>query len=70
MRTEAHAGMARAETKDELPRIRGDVIAQSIDGQAGFLYYNGARYGWYDPRSYRLDRAARTVHGRALEGMR
>ena len=46
------------------------MIAQSIDGQAGFLYYNGARYGWYDPRSYQLDRAAHTVHGRALEAMR
>ena len=70
MRTEARPGVVRADTKDKLPRIWGDVIAQSIDRQAGFLYYNGARYGWYDPRSSQLDRAARTVHGRALEAMR
>ena len=70
MRTEAPADVVRAGTKDKLPIMRGDVIAQSIDGQPGFLYYNGARYGWYDPRSGDPDRTGRTVHGRSLEAMR
>ena len=49
--------------KDKLPRILGDVIAQSINEQYGFLYYNGAKYGWYDSRSYKPEAAKRIVHG-------
>jgi len=70
MSTEAHADMGRVDPKDKRPRIWGDVIAQSIDGQRGFLYFNGARYGWYDPRSSDSNRTTRTVHGRSLETMR
>ncbi len=58
MRTEARQQVVRPDTQDKLPRIRGDVIAQSMEGQAGFLYYNGARYAWYDPRTYKADALA------------
>jgi hypothetical protein len=70
MRTEALAKILRPETQDRLPRVRGDVISQSIDGQPGFLYYNGAKYAWYDPRTYKPDALARTPHGRIHEAMR
>lgn len=70
MRTEALAKILRPETRDKLPRIRGDVISQSIDGQPGFLYYNGAKYAWYDPRTYKPDALARTVHGRTHPAIR
>ncbi|HYR90048.1 MAG TPA: hypothetical protein VE422_38610 [Terriglobia bacterium] len=52
--------------KDKLPRLWGDVIEQTINGQSGFLYYNGAKYGWYDPRSYKPAPAARIVHGEVI----
>jgi hypothetical protein len=70
MRTEARRQVVRPDTQDKLPHIRGDVIAQGLAGQSGFLYYNGAKYAWYDPRTYKPDALARTAHGRTLEAMR
>jgi hypothetical protein len=29
------------------PRLKGDVIRQTLDGKSGFLYYTGAKYVWY-----------------------
>jgi hypothetical protein len=31
------------------PRLLGDVIRQTLHGQQGFLYWNGATYGWFHP---------------------
>jgi hypothetical protein len=59
-----------AGNKDKLPRILGDVIAQSINEQHGFLYYNGARYNWYDPHSYKPEAPAEMVHGGRARAMR
>jgi len=28
-------------------------LKQTVNGQSGFLYYNGAKYGWYDPLTYK-----------------
>jgi hypothetical protein len=56
--------------KDKLPRIWGDVIAQSINEQYGFLYYNGAKYDWYTPRSYKPEAPARIVHGGGAKAMK
>lgn len=33
------------------PRIMGDVIRQTLNGRQGFLYWNGATYGWFHPES-------------------
>ena len=70
MKTGARLQVVRPDTQDKLPRIRGDVIAQSMEGQSGFVYYNGAKYAWYDPRTYKPDALARTAHGRKHEAMR
>jgi hypothetical protein len=29
------------------PRLLGDVIRETLHGQQGFLYWNGATYGWF-----------------------
>jgi hypothetical protein len=55
--------------EEKLPRIWGDVIAQTIGEQHGFLYYNGAKYSWYDPRTFRPE-SARMGHGRISKAMR
>jgi len=34
------------------PTIYGDLIQQSLIGHAGFLYFKGGVYGWYDPKSF------------------
>ena len=30
-----------------LPRLQGDIIKETLDSQAGFLYYTGAKYVWH-----------------------
>jgi hypothetical protein len=35
------------------PRLMGDVIRQTLHGQQGFLYWNGATYGWFHPEHER-----------------
>ena len=59
----------RAGNEERLPRLRGDVLAQAVGGQSGFLYYDGAMYSWYDARSYTPappeGRPRRLVRGRA-----
>ena len=62
------AALASAE-EGELPRLRGDVIAETVGGRAGFLYYNGAHYLWYDPRGYKKPPPARVVHGGAVKAV-
>ncbi|MEN3331957.1 MAG: hypothetical protein V7641_1322 [Blastocatellia bacterium] len=37
-----------AQEKDALPNLRGDVIKERLTGSAGFLYYTGASYAWFD----------------------
>jgi len=44
------------------PPLPGDVIAMTINGAAGFLYYNNSSYAWYDPRTYRGELVARGMH--------
>src|SRR5262249_17527100 len=41
IKTEARKKIVRADNKDKLPQITGDVIATTIGKVAGFLYYNG-----------------------------
>jgi len=55
METRERKQIVWAGNLERLPRIWGDVIAQSIGDRHGFLYYNGAKYGWYDPRTYQPD---------------
>lgn len=47
----------------KMPRLVGDVIDETVGGRAGFVYYNGAHYAWYDPRGYRKPPPVRVVHG-------
>jgi len=53
-----------AKNEHKMPRIRGDVIAQTIEGQSGFLYFNGGKYAWYDPKTYKPPPPGRLVHAR------
>lgn len=47
----------------KMPRLVGDVIDETVGGRAGFIYYNGAHYLWYDPRGYKKPPPVRVVHG-------
>jgi len=72
MQTQTRKQIVWSGNVDRLPRIWGDVIAQSIGDQHGFLYYNGAKYGWYDPRTYQPDSPdlpKRMGHGKVARAM-
>jgi hypothetical protein len=36
-----------------LPRPKGDLIAQTLRGNSGYLYYASANYSWYDPKTFK-----------------
>ena len=33
--------------KTALPKMRGDIISETLGSEPGFLYYNGSKYVWY-----------------------
>jgi hypothetical protein len=45
-----------------MPHLRGDVIAEIVGGRSGFVYYNGAKYEWYDPQTYTPPAPTRGMH--------
>jgi hypothetical protein len=51
-----------AKDEQKMPRIRGDVIAQTNGGRSGVLYFNGGKYAWYDPLIYKPTASGRLVH--------
>lgn len=65
LKTQGQKQIIKSHSKERLPRLRGDVMSQTIDGHSGFLYYDGAKYAWYDPQSYKPLPPARVVHGGA-----
>ncbi|HKR59299.1 MAG TPA: hypothetical protein VJS64_06155 [Pyrinomonadaceae bacterium] len=34
------------------PYLRGEVIGEVVDGNPGYLYFAGATYAWYDPKTF------------------
>ena len=36
-----------------VPRVVGDTIKEVLKDEAGALYYTGAGYAWYNPRTYK-----------------
>ena len=50
------------------PSLRGDVIGETVDTKPGYLYYAGASYLWYDPKTFKGDSEPGTAfHGRAAK---
>ncbi|MET0625339.1 MAG: hypothetical protein ABW250_20540 [Pyrinomonadaceae bacterium] len=70
IKSRAREAALSAGAEEKMPRLVGDVIAESIGGRDGFLYYDGARYLWYDPRVYKPLPPARVVHGGAVREVR
>jgi hypothetical protein len=44
------------------PKLYGDTITQVLDGTPGYLYYTGASYAWYDPKSFKPETERRMAH--------
>ena len=62
---ETHAGkeFITANRNKKLPTLRGDLIAEMLDGKSGYLYYSGASYSWYDPKTFTGEPYPRRSHG-------
>ena len=44
------------------PRLFGDLIAENLAGKSGYLYFNGAQYSWYDPKTFKGEPETRLTH--------
>jgi hypothetical protein len=53
---------ASANQGKKLPRLIGDLIAENLDGKSGYLYFNGAQYSWYDPKTFKGEAEIRLTH--------
>ncbi len=51
LQTQTRAAAKITTLSQNPPRLVGDVIRQTLHGQQGFLYWNGATYGWFHPES-------------------
>lgn len=45
------------------PPLKGDVIAEVLENQPGYLYFSMSTYNWYDPRTYAGEPEMRRGHG-------
>ncbi len=46
----------------KIPKLYGDTITQVIEGTRGFLYYTGAGYAWFDPKTFKPETERRMIH--------
>lgn len=74
----AGSSMEAHESKDfiatnkgkKLPMLHGDLIAETIGGKPGYLYFSGATYAWYDPKTFTGEPLPRRGHGDAEQRMK
>jgi len=52
-----------ANSGKKLPQLRGDLIGETLVGKPGYLYFNGADYAWYDPKTFAGEPEPRRGHG-------
>lgn len=45
-----------------LPRFAGDLIAENLGGKSGYLYFTGAQYSWFDPKTFKGEPEPRVTH--------
>ena len=70
METQAGKEFVTANQGKKLPTLRGDLIGEMLDGKSGYLYYAGATYYWYDPKTFTGEPAPRRGHGDAVQKMK
>lgn len=62
IKTQPAKGLVAANRGNRLPKLFGDTIAQVVENTSGFLYYTGAGYAWYDPKTYQPGADQRVSH--------
>ena len=46
----------------KIPQLRGDVLGEEIGGKLKCIYFSGASYSWYDPKTFNEENEQRAVH--------
>jgi len=59
--------VATANEGKKMPRLRGEVLGETLRNSPGFLYYATATYSWYDPKTYKDEPEPGVVHGPPAE---
>lgn len=62
METHHPKDVVTASKGKKLPQLRGDVIGEVLGGTRGYLYYAGATYSWYDPKTFKGEPERGMVH--------
>lgn len=52
LKIESPKDFLTANSGKKLPRPQGDLIGETVEGTAGYLYYAQATYSWYDPKTF------------------
>jgi hypothetical protein len=53
---------ASASQEKKQPKFMGELIGANLRGHPGYLYFTGAQYSWYDPRTFKGEAEARLTH--------
>ena len=62
MSTRTRTEVVNASQGKPIPRLVGDSIAELLRGQNGYLFFNGAQYAWYDPKTFKGEAETRLAH--------
>ena len=63
LHVESGKDFAKAHSGRRLPRPQGDLIAETLQGTPGYIYYATATYSWYDPKTFKGEtQQPRMVH--------
>jgi rhodanese-related sulfurtransferase len=55
LRVENAKDFVKAHSGKKLPRPQGDLIAETLKGTDGYIYYASANYSWFDPKSPKVE---------------
>ncbi|MEP6569580.1 MAG: hypothetical protein ABJC10_07390 [Acidobacteriota bacterium] len=65
MTTHSPKDVMTANQGKKFPLLHGDLIGETLNGKSGYLYFAGATYSWYDPKTFAGEPAPLRGHGGA-----
>lgn len=65
MRTHQTRVVTAANDGKKVPRFRGEVIGEVLNGTSGYVYFAEATYSWYDSKTFKGEPEPGMFHGAA-----
>ncbi|HXT62016.1 MAG TPA: hypothetical protein VN696_03170 [Pyrinomonadaceae bacterium] len=62
VKAQSKTEVANANKGNSSPRLAGDLIGETLRGKSGYIYFDGAQYSWYDPKTFKGGVDARLIH--------